>query len=116
MDMQGQFNNAMMHCCFGYTHQLCLLSLSMPLPQQYTIDTLLNELWQILRHSPGIFFWEYSLGELIMPMARVRSTRFHSLCIVEHAASNLLVTAMTEPLFRWSSIAVISNMEIAPKH
>ena len=44
-----------LHCCFGYPHQLCCqLSLSTPLPQQYTLDTLLNELWQILRHSPRI--------------------------------------------------------------
>ena len=87
----------------------------MPLPQQYTLDTLLNELWQILRHSPGIFPWEYSLGELITPVAHVHSTHFHSLCIVEHAMLNLLVTAMMEPLFRWSSFVVISNMEIASK-
>ena len=88
----------------------------MSLPQQYTLDTLLNELWQILKHSPGIFFCEYSSGELIMPMLHVRSTRFHSLYIVKHATSNPLAMAMTEPLFRQSSIAVISNMEIASKH
>ena len=87
----------------------------MPLPQQYTLDTLLNELWQILRHSPRIFFWDNSSGELIMPMAHACSTCFHSLCIVEHATLNLIVMVMMEPLLRWSSVAVISNMEITSK-
>ena len=48
-----------------------------------------------------------------MPVACVHSVCFHSLCIIEHATSNLLEMTMMEPLFRWSSIAVISNMEIA---
>ena len=116
MDTKGQFNNPMMQCCFGNPHQLCHLLLSMPLAQWFTLDTLLNELSQILRHSPGIFFREYSLDELIMPMAGVHSAHFHSLCIIECAMLNLSVTAMREPLFRRSSIAVISNMEIASKH
>ena len=88
----------------------------MPLPQWYTLDTLLNELWQILRHSPRIVFQEYSLGELIMAVACVHSAHFHSLCIIEHAMLNLSAMAMTEPFFRWSSVAVISNMERASKH
>ena len=72
----------MMHCCFGHPHQLCQLSLGTPLPQWYTLDTLLNELQQILRHSPGMFFfWDNSSGELIMPMVHMCSTCFHSVCI-----------------------------------
>ena len=83
----------------------------MPLPQWYALDTLLNELWQILRNSPRFFFWEYSSGELIMPIVHMHSAHFDS--IVKHATPNLFVMAMTEPLFRWSSIAFTSNMEIA---
>ena len=87
----------------------------MPLPHQYTLDTLLNELWQILRHSSS-FFWDDSSGELIMPLAHMHSAHFHSLCIVECATLNLSAMTMMEPLFRQSSDAVISNMEIASKH
>ena len=116
MHTKGQCNNPTMHCCFGHPYQLCQLSLGMPLPQQYTLDTLLNELWQILRHSPGTFFFHNSSGELITPMVHVDSAHFHSLCIMEHAMLNLLVMAMTEPLLRQSSLAIISNMEITSKH
>ena len=112
MHMKGRFNNPMMHCCFGHPHQLHQLSLGMPLPQWYTLDALLNELWQILRHSPGNFFWDNSSGELITPVACMCSACFHSLCIVEYATLNLSVTAMMEPLLRQSSVAVISNMLI----
>ena len=94
MDMKGQFNNPMLHCCFGYPHRLCKLLLSMPHSQWYTLDTLLNELWQILRQSPKNIFWEYSSGELISPVACMCSTHFHSLCIVECAMLNLSVTAV----------------------
>ena len=51
-----------------------------------------------------------------MPMAHMHSACFHCLCIVRCATLNLLATAMMDPLLRWSSVAVISNMEIASKH
>ena len=87
-----------MNCGFGNTHGRRQFSLCSPLPQRDVLDTLLNKLWQILRGSPGIFFSDTNLGELIMPPARVHAARCHSLQIVVHATLNLLeMSTMAHP-------------------
>ena len=51
-----------------------------------------------------------------MPVACVHAAHSHSLYIVLCAMLNILVMTMMEPLFRQSSVAVITSMEIASNH
>ena len=50
----------------------------MPLLQWDILDTLLDELFQMYRRTPAIFFWELISGEIISPMAHVHTACSHS--------------------------------------
>ena len=51
-----------------------------------------------------------------MPVAHVCFMQPHSLYMVLHVMLNLLAMSMTTPLWRWSSVAIITSTEITSNH
>ena len=100
----------------NYPHQSHKFSLGMPLLQWDILDTLLDELFQMYRRPPAIFFWEVISGEIISPMAHVHTACSHSPYTTLHATSNLLVTMVINPLHRPSSHCMLRTIKIICNH